>query len=61
VVERLSVQRPYAEHLWAYKGDVAARLSNKVTVSLRAGVQRDVRTGVLSPIAAVQLAVKTVN
>ena len=61
IVERLSVQQPYTEHLWAYKGEVSARLSSQFTVSLRAGVQRDVRSGALSPIAAVQLTVKTVN
>ena len=61
VLERLTVQRPYAEHLWAYKGDVSARLSNHFAVSLRAGVQRDVRTGACSPIASVQLTMKTVN
>ncbi|MBY0504735.1 MAG: hypothetical protein K2X03_12550 [Bryobacteraceae bacterium] len=61
VVERLSVGRPYAENLWAYKGEVAARLSNQVTVSLRAGVQRDMRSGIFTPIASVQLGMKTVN
>ena len=61
IVERLSVQRPYAEHLWAYKGDISARLSSRFAVSLRAGVQRDFRTGALSPTASVQLTVKTVN
>ena len=61
VLERLSVQRPYSEHLWAYKGDVSARLSNQFTVTLRAGAQRDFRTGSFSPIASVQLTMKTVN
>ncbi len=48
VLERLTVQRPYAENLWAYKGDVSASLSNRFTIGLRAGVQRDFRTGTLS-------------
>jgi hypothetical protein len=61
IVERLSVQHPYAEHLWAYKGDVTARISSNFAVSFRAGVQRDVRTGTLSPTALVQLTMKTVN
>lgn len=60
IVERLTVQRPYAEQLWAYKGEVAVRLSNHVTVGLRTGVQRDVRTGTYSPTASVQLAMKSV-
>ena len=61
ILERLSVQQPYSEHLWAYKGDVTARLSQNFTVSLRAGTQRDVRTGAFSPIASVQLTMKSVN
>lgn len=61
IVERLSVQQPYAEHLWAFKGEVSARLSSNWTVGLRAGTQRDFRTGALSPVASLQLAMKTVH
>ena len=61
IVERLSVERPYAEHLWALKGEVSARISSNWTVGLRAGAQRDFRTGRLSPVASLQLAMKTVR
>lgn len=61
VVERLSVARPYAEQLWAYKADVSMRLSPRVTVGLRGGAQRDVRTGMWSPTFSLQVAMKTVN
>lgn len=61
IVERLTVEQPYSERLWAYKGEVATRLSANFTVALKAGTQRDVRTGSLVPIASIQLAMKTVN
>ena len=61
IVERLSVERPYAEHLWALKGEVSARISSNWTVGLRAGAQRDFRTGRFSPVASLQLAMKTVR
>lgn len=61
IAERLSIQQPYAEHLWAYKGEIGARLSSNCSVNLRAGVQRDVRSRVLSPLLAIQVSVKTVN
>jgi hypothetical protein len=61
IVERLSVGRPYAEHLWAFKGEVSARLSSNWTVGLRAGAQRDFRTGAVSPAVTLQVAMKTVQ
>jgi hypothetical protein len=61
IVERLSVEVPYAENLMAYKGELAMRLSSNWTIGTRAGMQRDQRTGRLTPIASFQLAVKTVN
>lgn len=61
ITERLSVERPYAESIWAYKGDASLRLSSNWTVGLRAGAQRDGINGIWTPIASVQLAVKTVN
>lgn len=61
IAERLSVSRPYAESLMAYKGELSMRLSSNWTIGLRGGVQRDQRTGALSPIAAIQLTAKTVN
>lgn len=61
IVERLTVGNPYPEHLWALKGEVSARLSNNFTVGIRAGGQRDFRTGVVSPVAALQVTMKTVQ
>jgi hypothetical protein len=61
IVERLSVERPFAEYLWAFKGEVSARLSSNMAVGFRAGVQRDYRTGTLSPTLSIQLAMKTVR
>ena len=61
ITERLTVQNPYPEHLWAYKGEVGARMSSNWSISLRAGLQRDFRTRVLSPVASIQFTAKTVN
>lgn len=61
IVERLSVEHPHAEHLWAFKGEVSARLSPNWSVGVRAGAQRDWRTGAVSPVASMQLAMKTVR
>ena len=61
IVERLSVAKPYAENLWAFKGEVSTRLSANWTVGLRAGVQRDFRTGTISPVVTLQVAAKTVR
>lgn len=61
IVERLSVQNPYAEHLWAYKGEIGARMSSNWSISVRAGVQRDLRTRALSPVASLQFTAKSVN
>lgn len=61
IAERLNVQRPYLETLMAYKGELSMRLSSNWTIGLRGGMQRDQRTGGLTPIASIQLAAKTVN
>ena len=61
IVERLTVERPYEERLWAYKGDLSMRLSSNWTIGVRSGVQRNPFTGALTPIASVQLAAKSVN
>ncbi len=61
IAERLTVGNPYPEHLWAFKGEVSARMSNKWTVGLRAGAQRDFRSGAITPVATLQLAMKTVQ
>jgi len=61
ITERLTVQRPYAESLWAFKGEASMRLSSNWTLSLRSGAQRDALSGKWTPIASVQFAAKTVN
>ena len=61
IVERLTVQRLYEERLWAYKGDLSMRVSANCTIGLRSGIQRNALTGALTPIASIQLAVKSVN
>jgi hypothetical protein len=61
IVERLSVERPYAENLMAYKGELSMRMSSNWSIGLRGGMQRDQATGRMTPIASIQLAVKTVN
>jgi len=61
IVERLTVERPYEERLWAYKGDLSMRLSSNWTIGVRSGVQRNAFTGALTPIASIQLAAKSVN
>jgi hypothetical protein len=61
ITERLGVENPYSEKLWAYKGEVAARLSGNISLGMRLGAQRDARTGAVTPVASVQLAMKTVQ
>ena len=61
IVERLRVEGPYAENLMAYKGELSMRLSSNWTIAMRAGMQGDQITGRSTPIASIQLAVKTVN
>lgn len=61
VYERLAVQEPFPEHLMAVRGEMAARLTPNFTVSLRAGLQRDLRTHTTGPAITLQLAWKTVN
>ena len=61
VTERATVQRPYLENLSAYKGELSMRLSSNFSIVVRGGIQRDALTGVLTPIASAQLAVKSVN
>jgi hypothetical protein len=45
----------------AMRGEMAARLTPNFTVSLRAGLQRDLRTHTTGPAITLQLAWKTVN
>ena len=59
--ERLTVDKPYEEHLKAVKFEVAARLSNRFTVQLGTRVQHNDLTGKISRSVALQLAMKTVN
>jgi hypothetical protein len=61
IAERLTVQNPYPEHLWQFKGEIASRMSSNWNLSFRGGAQRDFRTGAWSPIFSVQLALKTVR
>lgn len=61
IVERLEVANPFPEHLYAFKGELGARMSANWSVNLRAGVQRDFRTSVLSPVVSLQVSGKTVN
>lgn len=61
VVERLNVEAPHHERLWAYKGEFSMRFSPNWTLSGRAGVQRNALTGAHTPIASVQLALKPVS
>lgn len=61
ITERLTVQAPFQERLWAYKGEVGARMSANWSVSFRAGLQRDTLSRVYSPVVAIQFSAKTVN
>jgi len=61
IVERLSVAQPYEERVWAYKGDLAMRLSANWSIGARSGIQRNALTGEVSPVMSVQLAAKWVN
>lgn len=59
--ERLNVQKPYEEKLNAGKIEVAARLTNQISLVFNARLQRNQLTGQWSPSVALQLALKTVN
>jgi hypothetical protein len=61
ITERLTVQRLYVESLWAYKGELSMRLTSNWSFGVRSGAQRDALTGVVTPVASVQLAAKTVH
>ena len=61
VYERLAVQEPFSEHLMAARGEAAVRLTPNFTLSLRAGLQRDLRARSTGPAITAQLAWKTVN
>jgi hypothetical protein len=61
VVERLKVEEPRPERLWAYKGQFSVRFSPNWTISGRAGFQRNSLTGERTPVASIQLALKPVS
>jgi hypothetical protein len=61
VGERLTVEKPYEEHLKAVKFEVAARLSNRFTVQLGTRVQHNDLTGKIARSVTLQLMAKTVN
>ncbi|MEO8129027.1 MAG: hypothetical protein ABJF23_16875 [Bryobacteraceae bacterium] len=58
IVERLSVDRPYQEHLLAAKLEVSARVSSYLTVSIGPRLQRDQLTGRMSRSIVFQVAMK---
>lgn len=59
VVERLRVERPYAESLKAAKVELAMRLSSLVTLSAGPRIQKDDLSGRLTRSVVFQVAVKT--
>jgi hypothetical protein len=61
IAERVSVENPYPENLRAYKGELSLRLSGNVAVGFRSGVQQNLNTGTLTPIASAQFTLKSVN
>jgi hypothetical protein len=56
--ERLSVEKPYEEHLMAGKFEVAARLTHQITINVAALVSRDLRAGRTNQGVTLQLALK---
>jgi hypothetical protein len=59
--ERLTVEKPYAEKLWAPRVELACRLSANFSLGFVSRVQQNVITGKTAPSVALQLAMKTVN
>lgn len=59
--ERLRVQNPYEESLYATRFGISARLSSQVTIGISSGIQRNVIKDQTAPSVALQLAIKTVN
>jgi hypothetical protein len=57
--ERLSVEKPYEEHLMAGKFEVAARLTHQITINVAARVSRDLRAGRTNKGVTLQLALKS--
>ena len=61
VIERLSVEHPHADRLWAFKGELAMRFSSSWTIGVRSGAQRNTLTDEVTPIASIQLSLKPVR
>ena len=61
IVERLTVDKPYQERLYAAKIELAARLTSQVTISAGPRIQRDELTGRISRSVVFQIAFKTVH
>ena len=59
--ERLSVQRPYREDLWAPRFELSARLSSNFTLGFSSRIQQNEITGKVAPSVALSLAMKTVR
>ena len=59
--ERLDVEKPFAENLYAGMIGVGARLTPNVTIGLGARLQQDTFTGARTPSVGFQLKLKTVN
>ncbi|HUS07177.1 MAG TPA: hypothetical protein VMZ52_12800 [Bryobacteraceae bacterium] len=60
-IERLSVEKPYADHLVAGRFDLVARLNSNFTVGFSSRVQQNMITGAIGPSLALQVAFKTSN
>lgn len=61
IVERLTVQRPYAETLNAVKFELSARLASQVSITMGPRLQRDEITGRVTKAFIIQVAAKTVH
>jgi hypothetical protein len=59
--ERLTVERPYQEHLNAGMFQLTARLTPQFTVAVATRIQHNVLNGRNAPSVAIQLAMKTPN
>jgi hypothetical protein len=59
--ERLHVQAPYRESLWAPRFELSARLSSNFTLGFSSRIQENEITGKVAPSVALQLAMKTVR
>ena len=59
--EQLHVDAPFSEQLVAGRVEIAARLSPKATLVVATRVERNVRTGRVTPSITAQAAFKTVQ